>query len=302
MADLAPIVLFVYNRPEHTRRTLAALAANPLAVESDLIIYADGAKRPEHQASVRAVRDLIRTTGGFKSIEIVGRESNRGLAKSVIAGVSEVCAARGRVIVVEDDLVVAPDFLTFLNAGLERYADEPNVFQVSGYMFPVVTGSPSGGLFLPLISCWGWGTWQRAWSQFDPTAAGYARLVDDLDLRDRFNLHGNYDYFGMLRDQIEGRVDSWGVRWLLSVFLKGGVVLYPRRSLVQNVGIDGTGTHGMGAGGLQGDLCIEPGAASCYGEWPPDITIDTNALDRVKHVLSGSRSHPVVRIVKRLFR
>lgn len=118
MSELAPIVLFVCNRLEHTRRTLSVLAANPLAAESDLTIYADGPKKPEHQGSVHAVRHLLRTASGFKSIEIVEREANLGLANSIISGVSEVCAASGRAIVVEDDLIVSPDFLTFLNAGL----------------------------------------------------------------------------------------------------------------------------------------------------------------------------------------
>ena len=263
MADLAPIVLFVYNRPEHTRRTLAALAANPLAIHSDLIIYADGPKKPEHAAEVEQARDVARGASGFKSVRMIEREKNLGLANSIIAGVSEICTARGRAIVVEDDLLVAPQFLTFLNRGLDRYADEPNVFQISGYMFPVVTEPSSDGLFLPLISCWGWGTWQRAWSQFDPSATGYRQLAGDPDLRARFNLDGNYDYFGMLADQIEGKIDSRGVRWLLSVFLKGGLVLYPRRSLVQNVGIDGTGTHGVGTASLQDQLRIGPDVVPC---------------------------------------
>jgi hypothetical protein len=212
-----------------------------------------------------------------------------------------VCAQHGRAIVVEDDLLVAPQFLTFLNRGLEQYADEPNVFQVSGYMFPVAPEISSDGLFLPLISCWGWGTWQRAWSQFDPTAAGFSRLERDPELRARFNLDGSYDYFGMLKDQVEGRIDSWGVRWLLSVFLKGGLVLYPRRSLVQNVGVDGSGTHGAGTASLQDDLRVDPDLARGFERWPSNVECDSAALDRIKQMLSGSRSHPLIRLFKRLF-
>ncbi len=302
MSNLAPIVLFVYNRPDHTQRTLTALAANSLAIESDLIVYADGPKKPEHAAAVGHVRDFVRSVSGFKSLRMIERAENFGLAKSIITGVSEVCAEHGRAIVMEDDLLVAPQFLTFLNRGLERYATEPKVFQISGYMFPVVTESPSDGLFLPLISCWGWGTWQRAWSQFDPSAAGYMQLERDPELRARFNLDGNYDYFGMLRDQIEGRIDSWGVRWLLSVFLKSGVVLYPRVSLVQNVGIDGSGTHGAGTARLQDDLRIESDAAPRYERWPSDTSIDANALDRIKLVLSRTPSNALVRVIRRFFK
>jgi hypothetical protein len=301
MAELAPIVLFVYNRPDHTRRTLAALAADPLAMDSDLIIYADGSKKPEHAAAVQQARDVARGASGFRSVRLIERDKNLGLANSIITGVSDVCSARGRAIVVEDDLLVAPQFLTFLNRGLERYADEPGVFQVSGYMFPVAMELSSDGLFLPLISCWGWGTWQRAWSQFDPSAAGFSRLARDPELRARFNLDGNYDYFGMLKDQVEGKIDSWGVRWLLSVFLKGGLVLYPTRSLVQNIGVDGSGTHGAGTASLQGNLRIELDSVRGYERWPSDIDLDTVALDRVKRMLSGSRSHPLIRLIRRLF-
>jgi hypothetical protein len=302
MSDLAPIVLFVYNRPEHTRRTLAALAANPLAVESDLIIYADGPKRPEHAAAINKARDVARGASGFKSVTIVERDRNLGLANSIILGVSEVCSERGRVIVLEDDLLVAPQFLTFLNRGLERYVNEQNLFQVSGYMFPVETEGIPDGLFLPLISCWGWATWHRAWTQFDPSALGYDQLKRDPELRARFNLDDCYDYFGMLTDQIEGKIDSWGVRWLLSVFLKGGLVLYPQYSLVRNIGVDGTGTHGAGTANLQGDLRVDAYATCNYQNLPSELRLDAEVLHRVKGMLSSPAPHPLVRLIRRFFR
>lgn len=300
VSDLAPIVLFVYNRPEHTRRTLAALAANPLAIDSDLIIYADGPKKPEHAETVAQARKVARSASGFKSVKWIEREENWGLARSIITGVSEVCFEHGRAIVVEDDLLVAPQFLTFVNQGLDRYANEQGVFQVSGYMFPVPAQPSSDGLFLPLISCWGWGTWQRAWSQFDTSAAGYAQLERDHELRARFNLDGKYDYFGMLKDQVEGKIDSWGVRWLLSVFLKGGLVLYPSSSLVQNAGVDGSGTHGAGTASLQDDLQPETDTARSYRRWPSDVELDTITFDRVKNLLAGSQSNSLIRFIRRL--
>src|SRR3984893_18062039 len=246
MSDLASIVLFVYNRPDHTRRTLAALAANSLAAESDLIVYADGPKKPEHQASVDAVRELVRSTRGFKSVAIVERETNLGLANSIIAGVTEVCAARGRVIVVEDDLVVAPDFLMFLNAGLDRYRSEESVLQISGYGYPANVHSTPQTFFLPMVSCWGWATWSRAWAAFDPKMSALAELDVDPVARRRFNVDDTYDYYGMACQQRQGKIDSWGIRWQLSLFARGGLVLYPRQSLVYNSGVDASGTHGAG--------------------------------------------------------
>src|SRR5437868_15329068 len=252
--DLAPIVLFVYNRPDHARRTLAALAANPLAAESDLIIYADGPKKLDHQASVQAVRDLLRTASGFKSIETVEREANLGLANSIISGVSEVCAAHGRAIVVEDDLVVSPDFLTFLNAGLDRYQSEEDVFQISGYAYPAHDGSIPQSFFLPMVSCWGWATWSRAWSKFDSEMSALSELDTDPTARRRFNVDDAYDYYGMACQQRQGKIASWGIRWQLTLFKNAGLVLYPNQTLVTNIGVDNSGTHGSGEPAYQETL------------------------------------------------
>jgi GT2 family glycosyltransferase len=298
--DLAPIVLFVYNRPEHTRRTLAALAVNPAAIESDLIIYADGPKRPEHQASVRAVRDLVRRASGFKSVKIVERETNFGLANSIISGVSEVCAARGRVIVVEDDLVVSPDFLTFLNAGLDRYQSDENVFQISGYAYPAHDHrSTPRSFFLPAISCWGWATWSRAWASFDPEMAALQRLDQDRVARRQFNLDDTYDYYGMACQQRQGRINSWGIRWQLSLFARGGLVLYPRDSLVYNAGVDASGTHGMGHAAFQRELqehALDLGAMT----WPTPVATDELAFGQVKQLLRANRPGVLRRIIERL--
>jgi glycosyl transferase family 2 len=244
MANLAPIVLFIYNRPEHTRRTLAALAANPLAAESDLIIYADGPKGAEHAASVAQARAVAGNATGFRSVKLIERDKNWGLANSIIAGISEVCAANGRVIVVEDDLLVAPGFLAFMNSGLDRYAEDDRVLQVSGFMFPGI-GDRLQACFLPLTTTWGWATWRRAWNLFDPSLSKLELLEQDSILRRRFDLNGSYAYFEMAKQQQQGTVDSWGIRWYMTVFFRGGLVLYPGRSLVTNIGADGSGTHGV---------------------------------------------------------
>jgi hypothetical protein len=297
--DLAPIILFVYNRPEHTRRTLAALAANPLAAESDLIIYADGPKKPEHQGSVQAVRDLLRTANGFRSIEIVERETNLGLANSIISGVSEVCAARGRAIVVEDDLIVSPYFLTFLNAGLNRYQGEEDVFQISGYAYPAHDQSIPQSFFLPMISCWGWATSSRAWSKFDPAMSALKKLDDDSAARRQFNLDDTYDYYGMACQQRQGKIDSWGIRWQLSLFARDGLVLYPRDSLVYNAGVDASGTHGVGHAAFQRELRAAVFDVNTM-TWPTSVATDKPAMGQVKHLLRANRPGLVRRIIERL--
>lgn len=241
---LAPIGLFVYARPLHTRQTLDALQRCALASESDLFIFSDAPRSPKMEAAVRAVRQIIRQVTGFRSVTIVEREQNLGLASSIIDGVTRLCQEHGRAIVVEDDIVAAPEFLRFMNEALDTYADEPRVMHVSGYMFPVAGADAlPETFFFRAPSCWGWGTWQRAWAQFEPDAH---RLLHEIETRNatyEFDLRGAAGYMKMLRAQAAGRLDSWAVRWYASLFLKGGLCLHPAHSLTQNIGLDGTGEH-----------------------------------------------------------
>lgn len=239
----APILLFVYRRPDHTRLVLEALRRNPEAASSELFIFSDGPKSEEVRPSVDAVRELCRKAEGFGKVVLVERPANWGLAKSVIAGVTEICAAKGRVIVVEDDLIVSPHFLAYMNEALDRYAADKRVMQISAHMFPVPWTAPHDAAFLPMTTSWGWGTWQRAWAAFDPEMGHYPQLAADRGLQRAFDLDESYPYFRMLQDQLGGKVDSWAIRWWLSVFREGGAVLFPRRSLVKNIGFDGSGTH-----------------------------------------------------------
>lgn len=242
----APIALFAYDRPAHLRHTVEALRANAPAASTALHLFSDGAKLPRSQAAVAEVRAFARTIDGFGSVTVHERDTNLGLANSIIDGVTRLCEAHGRIIVVEDDLLVSPRFLGYMNRALERYEAEPGVMQVSGHMFPVEVAVSEDAFFLPFVTSWGWATWTRAWRCFDAEAKGYALLAAEPAMRHAFNMHGAYDYFGMLAKQQRGEVDSWAIRWNLSVFLQGGLVLYPRRSLVRNLGFDGSGVHTRG--------------------------------------------------------
>ena len=240
---LAPIALFVYNRPDHTRQTLEALLKNELANESDLFIFSDGPKIPAAVELVNKVRDYIKTINGFKSVNIFERDKNLGLANSIIDGVTSLCIEYGQVIVLEDDLVTSPYFLDFTNEALDKYRNDKQVLQISGHMFPTDTQTQSDAFFLPMITSWGWATWQSAWQYFDPTAAGYGTLKFDLKSRRQFNLDGSYDYFGMLTKQLHGKIDSWAIRWYLSFFFRRGLTLFPKNTLVKNIGFDASGIH-----------------------------------------------------------
>ncbi|MCX7308785.1 MAG: glycosyltransferase [Afipia sp.] len=299
MSDLAPIVLFIYNRPDHTRRTLAALAANPLASRSDLIVYADGPKKPEHAVAIGQARDVVRNAPGFKSLRMIERVENFGLAKSIITGVSEICAEHGRAIVLEDDLIVAPQFLTFLNQCLERFENETEVMQISGYSFPAYDNSTRDTFFLPMISCWGWATWSAAWAKFDPSMSLLTTLDTNSELRRRFNIDDTYDYYGMACQQRKGSIDSWGVRWQLSLFGDNGLVLYPKVSLVTNEGVDSSGTHGMGASVFQRELSANALDLNKLA-WPSKIACDQAALGQVKKLLYANRPGLFHRIIERI--
>lgn len=239
----SPIILFTYDRPSHTRRTVEALQRNALAEDSDLIVFSDAPRSEGQVDTVRETREYIRRIEGFRSVTVVERTENLGLARSIIDGVTTIIDRYGRVIVLEDDLVTSPHFLEYMNSALDRYAREERVMQISGYMFPVETQTTQEAFFLPVTTSWGWGTWRRAWQHFDAAARGYEELKRDRAKRKAFDLDDSYPYFAMLESQLRGEIDSWAIRWWLSVFSRNGLVLYPRRSLIENIGFDGSGTH-----------------------------------------------------------
>jgi hypothetical protein len=239
----APVALFVYNRPGHTRQTVEALLANTVANQTPLHVFSDAPRNEAASPAVAEVRSYIRSIDGFKSVTIIERETNFGLAPSIIDGVTRLCEEYERVIVVEDDLLVAPGFLDFMNAALEKYALEERVMQVSGYMFPSRLGVGHKGLFLNFPTSWGWATWKRAWDKFDLNAEGYSLLKDNAEMIHTFNLDGRYDYYSMLQSYLSGRAESWAIRWHLTVFMNKGLVLYPSETLVENIGFDGSGVN-----------------------------------------------------------
>lgn len=244
----APILLFVYNRPEHLRRTVESLLRNPLADESELFIFSDAPKTEEDMENVAYVRRYIHTIDGFKNITVTEREENWGLARSIIDGVTTLVNRYGRVIVLEDDLVVAPYFLQFMNDALEMYKDEPKVGHIQACDFTKDASLPETFL-IKWTGSWGWATWKRAWKNFNPDGKALLKELEERNLTYAFDFNGKYGYTRMLRRQIEGKNNSWAIRWNASLFLKDILSLNAGRSLVQNEGFDGSGTN-CGGGGL----------------------------------------------------
>lgn len=255
MNDLAPVLVFVYNRPEHASRLLETLAANELATQSHVIIYSDAPRTEADAPLVAQTRQAIRQAKDFGQMEIIERERNMGLANSIIDGVTEWVNRCGRVIVLEDDLVLAPHFLRFMNEALNLYADEPRVGHIQACDFTQDPSLPDTFL-IKWTGSWGWATWARAWRHFNPDGAYLLRQIEERGLSREFDFGGKYPYTRMLRRQVLGQNNSWAIRWNASLFLADILSLNVGHSLVANRGFDGTGTH-CGGGNLYQSVLYE---------------------------------------------
>jgi hypothetical protein len=231
---------------------------------------------------------------------VVHREANMGLSRSIVEGVSELCARYGRAIVVEDDFVLSRNFLAYMLEALDRYSAAQEVLQVSGYMFPVSHRSKPDAFFLPLTTTWGWATWERAWKLFEWQPSGLERL-NDPRIRAAFDLDDAYPYSRMLEDRLAGRNDSWGILWWWKVFSLGALVLHPRVSLLRVGGFDGSGTH-CGSGPSFSDAAFDDPQWKGAITFQKDIATDSEAFGRIKHFLKGETKEPSRSLFKRLGR
>jgi Glycosyl transferase family 2 len=267
----APIALFAYERPDHLRRTLEALAANDGAGESELYVFSDGPKDVGSADSVRAVRDCLRSASGFRSVTVVERERNMGLANSVIAGVTEVLERSPSVIVMEDDLLTSRNFLAFVNAALSTYEHRQDVFSVTGYNYPLrIPSSYRQDAYLSYRgSSWGWGTWRDRWSQVDWPVSDYAEFVSDDRAKELFRRGGD-DLAAMLQLQMSGELDSWSIRFDYAHYKHDAFCVHPVVSKVQNIGFDGSGVHC----GDSDDYHVELDPGDRPFSLDPDLTLD----------------------------
>ena len=242
---LAPIVLFVYNRPVHTKQTIEALAKNDLAIESDLVIYSDAPKDEAAVNGVTEVRTIIKETIGFKSVKIIEREENWGLADSIIDGVTKIINQYGRVIVLEDDLITNQYFLKFMNDCLDLYLKDDRIWSISGYTLPIYNDSVMDNDTYLLMRSWSWGfaTWCDRWGTINWDHSYYSKKIKDRRVRKKIIKHVGEDLILMMRKQINGYIDSWYVRWQISQAINDKYCVYSRDGFVDNIGNDGSGSH-----------------------------------------------------------
>lgn len=295
--NYSPITLFVFNRPWHTKKTIEALRKNKLSGESHLFVFSDGPKTVADESRVQEVRDYIRTSNGFKNLTIIERDRNFGLADSIITGVSEVINKYGKIIVLEDDLISSPYFLSYMNQALSRYENIDKVMHISAYMYPIDATGLKETIFFRPASCWGWGTWARAWKQLEYDIRKLIPRFNE-ELKYKFNMDGTFNFWHQMELNRDGRINSWAIRWYASVFLNNGLCLHPSRSLVNNIGFDGTGVHcGKDA------IYDVPLISHQITEFEEHLEEDPEAIKRFQHFMANIK-HPlhtrILNLVKRI--
>lgn len=239
---LAPIAIFAFNRPDHLRKLIDSLKQNDEFEESLVFVFVDGPRNLLESLIVREVIDVAKNELENSRTEVIVRSENMGLANSLLAGIDQILSEYEEVIVLEDDLVVGKHFLHFCNSGLQIYANTTKVASIQGFTYDMnVLGEDT--YFLRGADCWGWATWRNRWKEICRDGVELLAEIHRQNLEKTFDLEGAYPYIQMLKRQSRGEVDSWAVLWHASMFIQNRLSLYPRKSLVENHGLDGSGTH-----------------------------------------------------------
>lgn len=292
----APIALFVYNRPEHTRQTVESLRANDLSQQSDLFVFADAARDSSALEGVEKVRAYVSGIEGFRSVSITRREHNLGLSKSIVDGVTKVCLDHGRVIVVEDDIQTAPDFLPFINQALKRYEESAHVFSIGGFNLPItVPESYAYDAFCSYrFQCWGWATWKDRWKKADWSVSDYQEFRANRQQQERFNRGGD-DLSWLLGRHMTGKIDSWDTVWAYTHSKYDGVALLPIASKTRNMGFDGSGIHCRRTSFKQNPLSLGNGT---HYRFPDSVTPDPYLVAEIRRLQHRSMGR---RLARRLY-
>jgi hypothetical protein len=293
MSEYAPVAIFAYKRPVHLNRLIDSLLQNRIFAHSPLFVFCDGARTKDDQDAVSRTRALVHERLGSCG-EIIESEANRGLARSIIAGVTQLCDRYGRVIVLEDDLVLHSGCLDYLNAALQHYAEDARVYHVNAYRYPLPPAAAPH--FSRLPSSWGWATWQRAWAHFEPDASALERRIREAGLIAAFDFEGAFSFYDMLQNQVQGKVDSWAIRWYASVFLRNGLALCPNVSQASNRGFDDSGAH------CETTSSYDAVLDTASREWPAEVSEDILRYRQTRAFLRTVRDTFPRRVMRKLRR
>ena len=294
--DLAPVVLFVYNRPLHTQQTIDALQKNVWASSSELFIYSDQAKSEDVQENVDKVRSLIALITGFKKITVINREKNFGLANSIIDGVSKVVKEYGKVIVLEDDLVTSPYFLKFMNESLDFYKNENRVWHISGWNYPIDADGLDDVFLWRLMNCWGWATWENRWRYFEKNTD---KLIGEFSKQQvkYLNLDGTNDAWAQVISNKQNKISTWAVYWYATIVKNRGLCLNPAKTFVQNIGLDGSGMN-CGIDNSYFDLLSKKHVIT----YSTSFEENELALQKVKYFFESNKISFLTKIINRIKR
>lgn len=242
--NFAPIVVFVYKRLEHTVKTISALKRNLYAEESILYVFSDAARSEDDVAAVNEVRKYIHSITGFKEVIVIERERNYGLAENIISGVTEIVNKHGKIIVLEEDIVTSKYFLKYMNDALTLYQDKDEVIEISGYMYPIMNKEnlPETWFLYRFTDCWGWATWKNRWELFEKDPQRLIKEFTEDDIY-HFNFEGSINLWDQVIRNNDGRLNSWAIFWQAVAYQRKKYVLVPTKSLVVNIGFDGSGEN-----------------------------------------------------------
>jgi hypothetical protein len=273
---LSPIALFSYKRLDTLQKTVEALKENYLASKSELHIFSDAARNSEDEIIVQKVRDYLKTITGFKNIYLNFATENKGLANSIISGTTMVLNKNESIIVLEDDLLTTPNFLTYMNKSLNHFKNEKRVYSVTGYSFNLLKEADIkayryDGYFINRGWPWGWGTWKDRWENIDWDVSDYKNFIKDKKARRQFS-QGGSDLVSMLRKQMNGKLDSWAIRWLYHQYKVNGLSFYSVYSKTSNIGFDDFATHTKGSTARYIPVILE--TSKTEFTYPPSIEIE----------------------------
>jgi hypothetical protein len=241
--NYAPVALFAYKRENHLQKVIESLKKNRECNETDLHVFIDGPKSPQEKQINTSIEKYCRNLKDFKSVNIYNSNFNLGLSRSITSGITKVLLKENKIIILEDDTLLSPNFLEYMNKGLDIYEKEEKVASIHGYIYPIKEKLPST-FFLKGADCWGWGTWKRAWNKYNNNANELLNLLKAHPDLEQFDFEGYGGYVKMLNESRIGKNDSWAIKWYASAFLEEMYTLYPGKTLVKNIGMDGSGTHG----------------------------------------------------------
>ncbi|ADE35623.1 glycosyltransferase [Methanohalophilus mahii] len=296
-SNLAPVILFVYNRPLHTKRTIENLQKNLFAENTELFIYSDEAKSKNDVLEVQKVRQYIKTISGFRKITIVERQQNFGLSKNIINGVTDVISSYGKAIILEDDLLTSPYFLKYMNKALDFYKNKEEIMSISAYNHPpsimkIPADYNEQIYFNYRNSSWGWGTWKNRWDMVDWNVEDFNEFKKDKFAQKKFN-RGGEDLSDMLIAQMEGKIDSWAIRFTYAHFKYDKLSVCPCHSYVQNIGHDGSGQHCGKSKRYQNDLTKAPEKI----KFPEEIKVNQCIMDEFSQIYKNN----VLKKLKHIF-